>query len=222
MDEATEIREEENKAWTAHNKDDQEASDTIKEALKVLEKFYKKDGALLQKQAPGQAPETPPTTWVEPYLGKVEEGKGVLSILELILEDITKDINKAQAEETAAKEAYDKAKADYDTQKGLDDAEKSSLEGTKGTKESAKETATGARSTKFGELKGFYSTIEAGEQECNYFTINYPVRRSNRLIEIDGLTKAKAILSSGRFTAPADPSREIKPGDALLQRVRRH
>mmetsp|Transcript_115340 Transcript_115340/g.200137 ORF Transcript_115340/g.200137 Transcript_115340/m.200137 type:complete len:125 (-) Transcript_115340:13-387(-) len=90
------------------------------------------------------------------------------------------------------------------------------------TRRPKKGEAESSRGTKFGELKALYSKLEAGEAECNYFTINYPLRRSNRLIEIDGLTKARAILEGGRFTKPKDPNREIKPGDALLQRARRH
>jgi hypothetical protein len=42
----------------------------------------------------------------------------------------------------------------------------------------------------------------------------------NRQIEIDGLDKAKAILTGASFNAGPDPNREIKPGDAFL--VRRH
>mmetsp|Transcript_72647 Transcript_72647/g.132818 ORF Transcript_72647/g.132818 Transcript_72647/m.132818 type:complete len:733 (-) Transcript_72647:41-2239(-) len=215
MDEATKIRNEENAAWEAANKDDQDAAATVSEALTVLEGFY---GSFLQKQAPT----SPPTTWVEPYVGKTTEGKGVLSILELIHEDILKDIKTHKDAEVAAEAAYGAALNKFNTEYAADGTKKTGLEGTKGGKETEVETKTTSRGTKFGELQGFYQKIEDGEKACNYFTINYPVRRSNRLIEIDGLTKAKAILGGGRFTPPADPTREIKPGDALLQRVHKH
>jgi hypothetical protein len=53
---------------------------------------------------------------------------------------------------------------------------------------------------------------------CEYFEVNYPMRTKNRQVEIDGLTKAKAILLGGVFDEGPDPNREIKPGDAFLQR----
>jgi len=44
------------------------------------------------------------------------------------------------------------------------------------------------------------------------------MRTSNRQIEVDGLNKAMAILQGGTFDAAPDPNREIKPGDAFLQK----
>mmetsp|Transcript_115339 Transcript_115339/g.200134 ORF Transcript_115339/g.200134 Transcript_115339/m.200134 type:complete len:747 (-) Transcript_115339:13-2253(-) len=224
--EAKSIRTEENTAYLAAKKDDEEAKDTVVKAKEVLTVFYDSIQTFLlqrkKRQAPGEAPAPPPATWTASYTGKQEEGRGVIAILSLIYEDIEKDISKATKDENAAQAAFDAAETEYLAQKGKDEAQVQSLEGTKGDKETKKGEAESSRGTKFGELKALYSKLEAGEAECNYFTINYPLRRSNRLIEIDGLTKARAILEGGRFTKPKDPNREIKPGDALLQRARRH
>ena len=95
------------------------------------------------------------------------------------------------------------------------------MEGDKASKESeAVETASDRRS-KGDELKVVMKKIKDAEPGCDYFTINYPVRSKNRQIEVDGLHKAKAILAGGEFAAPEDTTRELKPGDAFLQRVRR-
>ena len=49
---------------------------------------------------------------------------------------------------------------------------------------------------------------------CDYILLNYMVRLTNREAEIDGLSKAKAILQGGEFSDGPDPNREMKPGDA--------
>lgn len=74
------------------------------------------------------------------------------------------------------------------------------------------------RSTKKGELDATLEKIAGINPNCEYFEVNYPMRRTNRQIEIDGLNKAKAILQGGVFDELPDPDREIKPGDAFLQK----
>merc|ERR1712216_569350 len=91
------------------------------------------------------------------------------------------------------------------------------LEGKVTGKEGEVTTAKTQRGIKKGELDTTMNKIEGAESACDYFTINYMVRARDRQVEIDGLLKAKAILQGGKFDAP-DPNREIKPGDALLQK----
>merc|ERR1719350_2150791 len=90
------------------------------------------------------------------------------------------------------------------------------LSETKADAEQDVEDNKGERSTKKGELEVVMKKIKDAEPGCAYFQINYPLRVSNRQTEVDGLHKAKAILSGGEFAAPEDPNRELKPGDALL------
>merc|ERR1719240_509291 len=98
----------------------------------------------------------------------------------------------------------------------------STLQATKADKEGEIETTSGDRRSKSGELEVVMKKIKDAAPACNYFTINYEVRAKNRQIEIDGLLKAKAILAGGEFATPEDPTREIKPGDALLQKAKPH
>merc|ERR1712151_564528 len=70
--------------------------------------------------------------------------------------------------------------------------------------------------TERGELKTIMDRIAGAAPNCDFVTINFHVRSQNRKIEIDGLEKAKAILSGASFDGLPDPNREIKPGDAAL------
>merc|ERR1712217_416294 len=91
-----------------------------------------------------------------------------------------------------------------------------------GEKEGKIQTTKGERRDKKGSLDSVIESIKSAEPGCNFFTLNFSLRSSNRQIEMDGLEKAKAILSGASFADPADPNRELKPGDALLQNTKRH
>jgi hypothetical protein len=221
LKDATELRTAENTEWVANNKDDAEAYTTIQTGLAVLEKFYK-DNMLTPAlvQVPGEAPPPPPPTWdtVDDYSKQGEFGrKSIIAILEMIMEDVQKDQAQAKAEE-------DKAEFDYQAfkleSKGLIQQllkKKVGLVQTKGGKEGEVAGQKKARGASKKELDGFMAKIADANPGCDYITINYPVKLRNRQIELDGLTKAKAILVGGTFDAGLDPRREMKPGDALLQ-----
>lgn len=213
----------ENAEWKVSDAEDKEASDTVASAHGVLEKFYKDSGLMsLAQQPAGEAPPPPPTTWDGDYKGKTGEATGILGILKLVQEDIDKDRSDAKAAEDAAQADYDKAfKAFQEQEKALKKTI-GSLEGQIGEREKKVEDTTKSRATKKGELDVTLKKIKNAEPGCDYMMVNYPMRVKNRQIEIDGLLKAKAILQGATFDKPADPSREIKPGDALLQRARRH
>merc|ERR1719454_470439 len=89
-----------------------------------------------------------------------------------------------------------------------------------GKAETDKSNTEKERGTAKGKLDTVLDKIESINPNCEYFEVNYPMRTTNRQLEVDGLNKAKAILQGGVFTEGPDPSREIKPGDAaaFLQR----
>merc|ERR1719174_3227484 len=96
--------------------------------------------------------------------------------------------------------------------------ERERTEAAMGDAEEDKTNTGKQRGTKKGELDGVLKKIKDINPNCEYYEVNYPLRVKNRQIEIDGLNKAKAILKGGKFDAGPDPNREIKPGDAFLQK----
>lgn len=89
------------------------------------------------------------------------------------------------------------------------------MEGEIADCEKAIEDAKESRASDLGELKSVMEKIKVDEPGCEFMTINFPVRATNRQMEIDGLLKAKAILQGGTFDKGPDPNREFKPGDAM-------
>merc|ERR1719183_3113923 len=226
IDAATKIRKEENAEWKISDADDKDASDTVGMARDTLEKFYKDNGFMFVQRQPqaaaGEAPLPPPPTWEGSYEGKTGEAGGILGILKLVQQDIDKDRAGAKSEEDKAQAAYDKINAAFKEQEKTLLKAMGDLEGQIGTKETKVSDTKKERLTKKGELDATLEKIELANPGCDYIEVNFPLRVKNRQIEIDGLLKAKAILQGAAFTKPADPTREIKPGDALLQRLRRH
>mmetsp|Transcript_51368 Transcript_51368/g.112046 ORF Transcript_51368/g.112046 Transcript_51368/m.112046 type:complete len:732 (+) Transcript_51368:88-2283(+) len=226
---AKKIREEENAEYLTCKADDEEASKTVLKAKGVLENFYKENDLVFMqaKKAPftstaGDAPPPPPPTWEAPYGGKTGESQGIVAILQMVGDDIKKDAAKTKTEmdETLASSTKEKGNLE-DENKELS-SEMKELEKTQGDKEMSVVENKGDRNTQKQGLEGTMKVLADKDSFCVFFTVNYPLRLKNRQIEMDGLEKAKAILSGAVFEEPKDPNREIKPGDALVQKQQKN
>jgi len=204
---ATRQRQDENTEFKANLKDDKEMASVLAKAKAVLEEFYKEnDLALLQRQPEvseqlkaGEAPPPPPSTWDKPYGGKTQVSMGVVAVLEIIEDDVQKDIDTAKAAEKKTKEKYDTFKKETDDLiKDLSDAV-TDLSEAQGDKEDDIATQKKERSGNNKELASVLKTIEDANPGCEYLTIAYPKKLKNRQIEIDGLRKAKGILQGAKF-----------------------
>jgi len=207
LDAAQKIRNDENTAWKATDQDDADAAVTVKDATKVLKDHYKDFGSFVQKtyqeKAPtvvaGEAPPPPPSTFDAPYGGKKGESTGIISILEMVYEDLKKDQAKAKEEEDTSQKEFDDFKEN--AEKEMEDLQNEADEksGIKGEKETAKASTVTERKTKHGEWSAVMDTMADISPNCEYYAVNFKMRKTNRNIEVDGLNKAKAILSGGSF-----------------------
>jgi|Transcript_42148 hypothetical protein len=203
LDKAEEIRKDENAAWVITDKDDKDAAAVVKDATEVLKNFYKDNFSLLFAQQPkvvaGEAPPPPPATWEEPYGGKKGESTGIISILEMVHEDIKKDRAKAKDEEDKAQTEFDQFKTESEKQMEDLQTQADKKEGIKGKKETERTDTITERETKFGEWQSIMKKMKDIAPDCEYYAVNYKIRSANRHIEIDGLNNAKAILEGASF-----------------------
>jgi len=219
---ATTQREDAATLYKASKKDDEAAASLVKSAKEVLAKFYVDNGLVfVQKRmdpiTAGAAPPPPPSTWEDPYGGKTEESQGIVAILEMIYDDINKDIAKAKEEEKKSQEAFDEFKKDTEAQVTALEAANTELS-TEGA--DAGDDVTDNKKDRLsekGSLDAALQKISDASPGCDYITINYDVRLKNRQIEMDGLVKAKAILQGGEFPSFLEGNQE-KSADAFLQR----
>merc|ERR1719262_1696517 len=163
-------------------------------------KFYEDEGLALAQtkkkaevhiskafQAPevvaGEAPPPPPPTWQEPYGGSPGEANGIQSILEMIMDDINKDIRVAQEEEDESQSEFDDYKSTTETTIGKLEDQKAEYEEEVGDKEEDIEVAKGERSDRkkiLDETMAYLKTIAPG---CDYMAVNFELRKQNRAEE---------------------------------------
>merc|ERR1719230_149396 len=220
---ATKQREDEKMAYEASSADDHAAAELIKQAMDTLKGFYEDNGLVLTqngaRQPPvvkaGEAPPPPPPTWDAPYGGAKGESTGIQAILGMILEDVEKDIAKADAEEKKAIEEFEKFKKD--TEESIEAAQKAieDMKGDIADAEKIVEEQIDMKTKAAKTLGAVMEEIKVMTPGCDFVAVNFEVRAKNRQLEIDGLLKAKAILQGAAFGKAPEPDREIKPGDAL-------
>merc|ERR1711953_745701 len=108
-------REDENTEFKSNLADDKDMASVLAKAKAVLKDFYKDNDLMLVQRQPevaeqlkaGEAPPPPPSTWDKPYGGKTQVSMGVVAALEVIEDDVQKDISTAEAAEKKAKDKYD-------------------------------------------------------------------------------------------------------------------
>lgn len=158
------------------------------------------------KQAPeyqvdaGLAPPPPPPTWENPeYKGAGGEQKGIVGILEIVMDDMKADIKSAEAEEKQAVKDYEKEKEDLEGEIGACDDAIDAYTKDQADKEKTLSDKREERSTKKGELESQIKLYNGYKPGCDFLLVNFEVRVKARQTEVDGLTKAKAILKGAKF-----------------------
>jgi hypothetical protein len=204
LETATRNREDENAEFKSNLADDKAAVILIEKAIGALGKFYSDNNlALVQRQEPlvaaGEAPAPPPSTWEGDYGVKKEENNGVVGILELIKEDVQKDITEATTAEDEAQAEYDEFKknTELDIQGQEDDI--SNFKSTRSDASEAKSTAETEKATALELLQAEVKAYKAKEPDCYFIAVNFHTRAELRVKEVDGLHKAKTILEGGDF-----------------------
>merc|ERR550537_1021491 len=170
---ATEQRKSENADFKLTDADDKLAKETVEKATGVLEKFYADNNLMLvqrqkvgHKQAPGEAPPPPPPTFDAPYGGKTDEATGIVAILEMIAQDIQKDIQHAQAAEDKSQQEFDDFKAKSEEQISNLKSDISDLEDSQGKKENTISENTKSRTAASDELNAVMKPISDQRPGC--------------------------------------------------------
>jgi hypothetical protein len=205
---AKELRKEQNGEYTTSKADDETAVKLLDKAIAALAKFYTDNNlsnkSFLQKSSkhrgPGELPAPPPQTWDDAnYGGAKGENEGATAIMELIKQDVQKDIRVAEEEETKAQEAHDKFLSESSEQ--VDDLNAQIDQATvqKTDAEDTIKSETADRTASQEVLKETEALVAAEKPACDFITGNFTTRKDNRAAEVDGLEKAKAVLSGAKF-----------------------
>lgn len=212
--EATEQRKAENGEWVVANNLNEQAVGLIKQAKNKLNAFYnpqmhKEDKEELTeeeeifKRASGadllQTKEAPETWDGAARANKGKKSNSVMALMDMVSNDLEKDTQAMRQNEQVAQRDYEKLSSDLAAQVVESNKAAAESTATKASAEEAKLTAESSSSMKSEELNDINRTISDLHNQCDFILQAFEERKSARETEINGLTKAKAILSGAKF-----------------------
>jgi len=194
---ASQDREAENKEFQRIIPEQRETQRLLKQALKVLAKFYNKKGFFAQISAQSQQPKAP--AGFNDYKTN-GQANGVMGMLQQLISDSEIQVAEANAAEAGAQKAYEKfATATADSV----EAKETERSDTKAAKAKTKKAALNTRKSRKGMVKELKSldVVKADlREECDWLLANFDARQDSRAEEMDSVEKAKAILSGATFS----------------------
>merc|ERR1719387_2194180 len=210
-DEATVNRAKEAADYAQAKVTDEAAVALIEKAKAALAKFYTDNNLAFAQFAraaqpvvtAGAPPPPPPNTWSEPYGGNKGENKGIQSIMQMIIDDVNKDIRTATEEEDTAKKDFDDFMSETKSQIEKIDQDVTDLEGEIGDCEMAIKDARASRGDKKKLMEESLMYLRSIAEGCDFMAANFELRKANREAETDGLLEAEAALTGGTFGGSA-------------------
>jgi len=195
---AGEDREKANKEFQLTVADQRATQKILKQALDVLKGFYdKKAKAAALVQAKKDGP--PPPPGFKEYKKNAASG-GVMGMIQGIIDDA----KALEAEAVRAEADSQKAYEDFVTETNASIDEKSKdIVNKSEEKAKAEEDKTQAETDKENvmlELEQLSNDAADLHKTCDFVQKNFDIRQSARDEEIEGLKKAKAILSGAKFS----------------------
>merc|ERR1719161_2379416 len=153
----------------------------------------------LHKQADSGAPPPPPETWGA-YSKKSEESNGVMSMMDMLVADLDKEMQEMEVEEKNDQAAYEKFTKEAAEKRVTDSKSITDKEGAKADAEATVEKETGEKKNTMKETFATVEFLKSLHGDCDWLLQNFDVRKEVRAGEVDALKKAKAVLSGADFS----------------------
>jgi hypothetical protein len=182
------------------------------------------------------APPPPPETFGA-YSKKSSESGGVMAMIDLLSNDLKKEMTVAEAEEKESQKDYEELMADSQKKRAADTKSITTKEQAKAEADGVAQTASENLDSSNSELYSTKEYIQNLHKSCDFLIENYDFRKEARGTERDALTKARAVLKGadysflqlrqdpcdciGKNGCGCDPKAPKKIG-ALLQKYREH
>merc|ERR1719352_526482 len=176
-------RKEGNDAYKKAKDDDEKAIALLRKANQALAKYY--ETAFLQQ----------PDVKLSDKDSASNQTQGVVSLIDMIIEDLTQELAEGKAAEKAAQLAYEKMKQSIEDQKAKLEKKKINLEGQIAEEGTAKTAEEDLQKENEKDLKTETTTEEDLKKTCDDAIKLQPERRKKRKIEADGLRQAREFLA---------------------------
>merc|ERR1719428_932492 len=152
------------------------------------------------------APPPPPETYGA-YQKKGEESSGVISMMDLLLKDLAKQITEMETEEKLAQEDYEKFMADSAEKRASDSKAIEDKEAAKAGLASDLVNMEEEMKAKGAELLATTEALSNLHLECDWLLKNFELRKEARAGEVESLKNAKAVLSGADYSLVQTASR---------------
>jgi len=168
----------------------QDIGETEKEAFS----FVQVDATSEDKAAPPPPPET-----FGAYEKKGEKSNSVLSLLDLIISDLSKVLTEGDMNEKQSQKDYELLMQDSATSRAEYVQIIADSEAASAGKQEQRNADSEAQSSATEFLASTNGQIENTHGQCDFILENFDSRKEQRTLEIEGLKNAKAVLSGADF-----------------------
>merc|ERR1719235_510695 len=156
-------------------------------------------GVTVFSQRSGVAPPPPPETFGA-YSKKGEESTGVISMLDMMVADLDKQITEIETEEKENQAEYEQFMKDSAEKRASDAKSIEDKASAKADLESNLVSSKEEKSSKTKEAMATAQYLSEVHGECDWLLSNFQVRKDARAGEVDALKKAKAVLSGADYS----------------------
>merc|ERR1719277_634053 len=141
-----------------------------------------------------------PETWSEEYKAKRQETTGVISMMDLLIRELDKEMTEAETVEKNAQASYETMTSDAAAKRAADMKLIAAKESAKADAEVDKTAASEAETATSKELMATKKYEMELHQDCDWLLQNFDLRKEARTSESESLKEAKAILAGADFS----------------------
>merc|ERR1719480_143910 len=145
------------------------------------------------------APPPPPETFGA-YSKKGEESTGVITMLDMKVADLDKEIAEIETEEKENQAEYEQFMKDSAAKRASDSKSIADKESAKADMEGTLLKTKEEETAKMKEAMATAKYLSEVHLDCDWLLHNFEARKSARAGEIDALTKGKAVLSGADYS----------------------
>jgi len=150
---------------------------------------------LAQKADPGPPPAAPAA-----YSKKGEESNGIISMIDMLMKDLDKEMTQAELEEKDGQEDYETYMTDSATKRAEDSKTMTDKEGALADLETGLGQQKSDKAQAGKDLGALNEYIHSLHLECDWLVKYFDMRKEARANEVDALEKAKAVLSGADYS----------------------
>eukprot|EP00811_Abedinium_folium_P026059 NODE_3781_length_1986_cov_11.393222.p1 GENE.NODE_3781_length_1986_cov_11.393222~~NODE_3781_length_1986_cov_11.393222.p1 ORF type:complete len:524 (-),score=151.27 NODE_3781_length_1986_cov_11.393222:60-1631(-) len=145
------------------------------------------------------APAPPPETFGA-YTKQGQKNTGVIAMIDLLIQDLDKDMTEGKTDEEHAQASYETLMADSAAKRSQDAKSLAQKQSAKAGLEGDLADHADGKASADKELAATLKYIQSVHSECDWLLQYFNVRKEARAQEVDQLKQAKAILSGADFS----------------------